>query len=109
MRAACWDEDCLIGVLLKVPGLNAFLLLQHGPMLARQVEGLQQRKTSSVRTALTAQAHVSTPCLWQDKLARNAMQLLNSVSGQTGSGSEKALSASACPRQSHCQACSVRK
>ena len=44
VRAARGDEDCLIGVLLKVPGLNAFLLLQHGPVLARQVEGLQQQK-----------------------------------------------------------------
>ena len=91
MRAACWDEDCFIGVLLKVPGLHAFLLFQHGPVLARQIEGLQQPKTSSARTDLTAQAHVSTPFLWQDAVARNAMQLLNLVFGQTGPGSDKAL------------------
>ena len=86
MRAARGDEDCLIGVLLKVPGLNAFLLLQHGPVLARQVEGLQQHKTSSARTDVTAQAYVSTPCLWQDAVACYAMQPLISVFGETGAG-----------------------
>ena len=91
MRAACRNEDCLVGVLLKVPGLHAFLLLQHGPVLACQVEGLQQRSTRSVRTDLTTQPHVSTPCLWQDNLAQNAMQLLNSVFGENGSGSNEAL------------------
>ena len=49
MGAACRDEDALIQVLLKVPGLNAVLSLQLLQVLAVQVERLQCSKDSFFR------------------------------------------------------------
>lgn len=69
VRAASRDEDALLAVLLKVPGLNAILCLQLPQMLAAQVEGLHERTFSNPF------AQVSVPgCLCQSKLRGGAIR-----------------------------------
>jgi hypothetical protein len=52
MRTASRNKDSLVGVLLKVPGLHALLVLQHLAVLCCEEEGLQGQGTVSMHELL---------------------------------------------------------